>query len=244
MLMHTPGVLSGQACSARIDGGGQLRKIPVQNLLLNDLIANMSMISNVAANVYGVAPRIWLTDEPTNSPNAFAEAPKVPGDVGDVYVGLRFYTESLRQLILRQQTRPGLYNYGITSVYFHEFAHIAQHYLHTGAPMPTVQKELHADFLSGWGLGRIAVPIPSYDYDVIEAMRQLYEWGDFEYNSPQHHGTKCQRAKVFSLGLALGRKFPIGFARAPGENMGYVFQEGLRAVESVLRLGPLCGGEE
>lgn len=244
VLMSLPVELRAQACSARLGGGGQLRKIPVQNLLLNDLIVNMSMISNVAATIYGVAPRIWLTDEPTNSPNAYAEAPKSNGDVGDVYVGLRFYTESLRQLILRQQTRPGSYNYGITSVYFHEFAHISQHYLYSGPPLPTVKKELHADFLSGWGLGRIAAPVPSYRFDVIEAMSQLYEWGDFEYNSSQHHGTKCQRARVFALGLELGLKFPIAFARTPGENMELAFREGLKAVESVLSLGPTCGEDE
>lgn len=62
--------------------------------------------------------------------------------------------------------------------------------------------ELHADLLAGWFLARRSfIDLIGID----EASRCMFEIGDFEFTSIDHHGTPAQRYAALLMGFFMGR---------------------------------------
>jgi hypothetical protein len=84
----------------------------------------------------------------------------------------------------------------VVGIMAHEFAHILQFKLnHSFAGK---QSELQADFLAGWYLGKTK----EAKFDDLEPFaRSLFEKGDFEFWSTDHHGTPAERAEMMIQGF-------------------------------------------
>ena len=88
--------------------------------------------------------------------------------------------------------------------------------------------ELHADFLSGWCLGKSTQFINVVEMDL--AAKLIYELGDLDFNDPNHHGTPSQRYACILRGFFLGR-----VDKLPADQAAY---QGERFVNSVLPMRP------
>lgn len=87
----------------------------------------------------------------------------------------------------------------MVGVLAHEFAHVLQYV--RGNNLPTKLKELHADFLAGYYLGRKRLMSGA----VERFARALFEMGDFEFWNPNHHGTPQERVQAMSAGYIAGK---------------------------------------
>lgn len=76
--------------------------------------------------------------------------------------------------------------------------------------------ELHADFMSGWYTGIRAFQLPG-QVNLAEISKEMFDIGDVDFKSPQHHGTPQERLSAYSAGADLsissGAKtsFPVAF---------------------------------
>lgn len=87
----------------------------------------------------------------------------------------------------------------IIAIMMHEWAHIAQ--FEKGVRGSTVKKELMADILAGWYIGkRIYQQHPG---PIQRAAAQLYSIGDYNFHDSNHHGTPSQREQSYWFGLNL-----------------------------------------
>ena len=110
----------------------------------------------------------------------------------------------------------------VSGIIAHEFAHIFQFftdYMNRLAALHTTVKfqELHADFLSGFYMGKkhSASPIKLDDY-----FDAFYALGDYKFDSKDHHGTRAERYFAIKAGynLSIGnRGQSIDFAASQGE---------------------------
>ena len=141
-------------------------------------------------NTYGVFPRgFYFVDQP---PNAMA-TPEIANSLGPDGTIL-FGQNMLVQQLSRDPTGATL-----VAVMAHEFAHIAQ--FRGGVREPGKRTELHADFMAGWYLnlrGRYAWT------NLSPALRLFYELGDYQFNSPSHHGTPQERMSAAQAGFNSG----------------------------------------
>ena len=79
----------------------------------------------------------------------------------------------------------------------HEFGHLAQY--KQGFRESGKRPELHADFMAGWYLslrGRYAWT------NLMPTLKLFYELGDYQFNSPTHHGTPDERLAAARAGFA------------------------------------------
>jgi len=140
---------------------------------------------------FGVSPRgFYMRDN--GSPNAFAtsEVINALGPDGTVTFGL--------ELMGREIQRDGGIGFSIPVIMAHEFAHILQ--FKRGVRLPTKRMELQADFLAGWYLAkRQALSF----YNVRPVLESFFQMGDYEFNSPNHHGTPHQRLMALQTGYQL-----------------------------------------
>lgn len=110
----------------------------------------------------------------------------------------------------------------ISGVIAHEFGHIYQYYSKYAESLAKLAKtvkfiELHADFISGFYMGRKHVKTP---LDLKDYFDEFYKLGDYQFESKDHHGTKEERYFAIKAGynLALGNSAAgAGFAAAQGE---------------------------
>jgi hypothetical protein len=141
-------------------------------------------------NTYRVSPRMFYLVDP--SPNAYA-TPEVAnqfGPDGTVLLG-----QNLMSLELGQDPSGA----ALVAVMAHEFAHLVQ--FKNGFASPGKRAELHADFIAGWYLnlrGRYAW------VNLMPVLRVFYQLGDYEFNSPSHHGTPDERLLVAQAGFNSG----------------------------------------
>lgn len=146
--------------------------------------------------VFPISPGFKFIDDP--KPNAFA----MPGNVvpqtkGTVLLGLN--------LLRNESTHNEFGDVAIAGICAHECGHIYQfdtgyhRYLASDTAQLT---ELHADYLAGYYLGRDR----SHSIDQVLAFaRSLFSHGDYNFNSPRHHGTPTQRV------LAMGQGYLAGY---------------------------------
>ena len=98
-------------------------------------------------------------------------------------------------------------DFGVAYVVAHEYAHNVQNELgRLSAPGRTSTKpfELQADCMAGlWGNSVYAEGRIDRS-DVEEAIRTAYAVGDFDYGSPNHHGTPDERREAWITGFESG----------------------------------------
>lgn len=97
----------------------------------------------------------------------------------------------------------------IAGIMAHEWAHICQ-FTYAGNTLDytaPAMRELHADCLAGWYVAN-RIQWHQQNWDAREFMYSLFEKGDFQFNSPQHHGTPAQRVEAMMIGFRLAAQHP------------------------------------
>ncbi|HXV26588.1 MAG TPA: hypothetical protein VD862_00955 [Candidatus Paceibacterota bacterium] len=180
-----------QGCSlsgAAMGGGGGIQLIwPSGNRMLDESFQAEGMLM---VRVFGLSPRMFFFDD-GNAPNAMATSQVVNqmGPHGTLLIGL-----SLVQSELADNHGEA---FSLVAILAHEFAHLLQFSQRVQAPTPVM--ELQADFIAGWYLGFKS----RFMYmDVQDAFRAFFSRGDYEFNSPNHHGTPEQRLAAIQSGFA------------------------------------------
>jgi hypothetical protein len=156
-------------------------------------------------SIFPVTPYGFYLDD-FGSPNAFAtpESLTPAGPDGTIIFGVTLLSAEL--------SRDSGIGFSIPAIFAHEFGHIFQFDRGEGLPAPAM--ELHADFLAGWYLAARSQWSPT---DIGPALRSFFEKGDYEFNSPQHHGTPEQRLHALMEGVNCGARsassaFDLGLA--------------------------------
>ena len=193
-----PGGSRRIGCSWRSAGGGppavRLSKT-TGNVLLDQ---GMTREWQLLCARYGVTPDLYMFED-GDSPNAFATPDRLGGHSdpdGTVVVGRRL----MREEMSAAAPTGGRWDHVVAAIMAHEWAHIAQFKVIDEAP-PGKAMELHADQVAGWYMGGRARELAG-QVDLVSAMRSFFGKGDYEFNSPQHHGTPRERLAAFERGLA------------------------------------------
>lgn len=168
------------------------------------LDANITQEYFFMESLFSATPEIYAMDD-YDSPNAFAtpELIKHNKPDGTILIGLN--------LMSKEMERSGQFMWGtqvIISIMAHEFAHIWQFKNNKNNIQPGRIMELQADALAGWYIGKRAKFVNSAGIPINSElmMQSFYSKGDYQFNSPQHHGTPRERLKYFADGLNLGHK--------------------------------------
>lgn len=134
--------------------------------------------------------------------NAFATTERLQNHQypdGTVVLGTKLISELFGKFANTSHISMG--DHALVGVLAHEFGHIA--YFKSGRPMPNGKKpELHADFLAGWYTGIRATQLPG-QVNLQETSKQMFDIGDFDFNSPSHHGTPQERVAAYLSGVKL-----------------------------------------
>lgn len=132
------------------------------------------------------------------APNAFAtNETVVRGTQGTVILGINLIRQEMRQ-----------HEYGgvaVAGISAHECGHIFQYFSpysrRLGRGRTARLMELHADYLSGYYMGRRA----EFSTDRIEVYaRSVFSKGDYDFNHPSHHGTPDERETALMEGYRAG----------------------------------------
>lgn len=107
----------------------------------------------------------------------------------------------LGQHLILQAFNQGKGLNSVTAVLAHEFAHSVQLFFGWYGNSPL--KELHADYLAGFYM---AYQSNLTTTDLDNAVDDFYSRGDFNFHSPQHHGTPEERGCAFIMGFKYGRQ--------------------------------------
>ena len=182
-------------------------RIPLPLLQIPQLVAQMAGILTSAAYHFQVAPAFYLFDEGVGA-NAVALPPDpAHGKNAEVRYGARLLTQDLHEYILQQKNGFTLYEFSTEAIIGHEFAHIVQ-YLTDPKYLPseaTRDRELHADFMSGWFVARNAFGTPLTSQAIQDGSRAFFSRGSTEdaYFDPDSHGTQSERRAAFLAGVAI-----------------------------------------
>lgn len=150
--------------------------------------------------VFQIMPAVFFFDDGANG-NALATTQNLgnsPTQNGTVLIGRTLTSELLSKHAGKSPISSG--DHALGAVVAHEWAHILQftsgsNLGHGKAP------ELHADFMAGWyQAGRVLSGMGSININFNEAAEELYGLGDFDFNSPQHHGTPDERLSAYVEG--------------------------------------------
>jgi hypothetical protein len=92
----------------------------------------------------------------------------------------------------------------LTAICAHEFAHVLQFKLNLNSSLSRNQRtvkrsELHADFLAGFFAGQRKRERAAYPAAVFAALAESI--GDYEVDSPQHHGLPAERSEAIVRGF-------------------------------------------
>jgi hypothetical protein len=141
---------------------------------------------------FGVRPSAFVLDQP-GVENGFAtrERYNPKWRDGSVVISLA--------LIQAELNKTGTYNnFTMPAIMAHEFGHIYQ-FKHN-SQFPTKLLELQADYLAGWYMGR-REGSSLYGLDAFQQdMHSFFEKGDYDFNSPTHHGTGDERTAAIVQG--------------------------------------------
>lgn len=153
-----------------------------------DLDMRFNQEATMIYSVFGVNPNLFIFDD-GRSPNAYA-SPEItlPGYTGTVYFGT-----SLLRSELWSMSKGG---HAVAGIMAHEFAHILQ--LRANSRLSGRARELHADFLAGYYLGRKSYFLPT---DIRGFANSLFEKGDHAFWSREHHGTPHERVNAMVAGF-------------------------------------------
>jgi hypothetical protein len=156
-------------------------------------------INGITIPMFQVSPAVFFFND-AGSPNAFATPERLSGyGNGTVAFGI-----TLMQTILNKFRGSSMISYGdhaMMGVFAHEFGHMAQ-FAAGLRRVPGKPLELHADYMSGWYNGTRALQLGGrvmVNFD--EIARQMFDIGDYEFTSPDHHGTPQERVTAFTRGV-------------------------------------------
>lgn len=175
-------------------------------------------------SVFGALPEVYYYTD-GQSPNAFATRNQLGGHPEpDGTIGLG---TTLCQSLLQRYSGPSFYSQGdhaVVAVLAHEFAHILQ--FKTGLQTnPARRMELQADFLAGCYIAARAIALWRWDLiNMQQAAEQMFSIGDFNFNSPEHHGTSRQRLSAYLGGgrLAFEQSGQVPLDRALRASERYI----------------------
>lgn len=145
---------------------------------------------------FNVTPGFFMYDD-ERSANAFA-TPERLGNHQFPHGTVCFGTTLMRSEF---QAAAGLGrgDHVMVAVMAHEWAHILQ-FRTLSRTVPGKPMELQADYLAGWYMGVRSRQVWG-GVDVMSSMRSLFGKGDYNFNSPGHHGRPDERAISFQKGL-------------------------------------------
>jgi hypothetical protein len=158
---------------------------------------------------FGVHPGFVFYDD-ADGKNALADpVARLPdGPDGTVMMGIGLLKEEARRVATRTAD-PRPTHIAIHMILAHEFAHIVQFKTGWGTDIPwRWELEPYADYLAGWFLRSTSIPDPlvgdrpdvhrASDFEV--ALRSIFEKGDSQFTSPEHHGQEEFRAAMVRTG--------------------------------------------
>jgi hypothetical protein len=151
-------------------------------------------------------------------PNAYATSTvRMSKADGTVLVGQRYLKK-----LLASPEHPDV---AVTAVCAHEYGHILQYKLNLKrlilAGQSTVKRlELHADYLAGYYAGTRKLKKQAYPAAVFAT--EKYSGGDFNSNSPQHHGRPDERAAAVIRGFEVAHRERHNLADAVQIGINYV----------------------
>jgi hypothetical protein len=154
---------------------------------------------NRLAPWFQVYPRLYFMEDGGRGNACYS--PQILGDPNDFppersQFGTVLYGKTLLQLELRA-TPPGEPNYTITAILAHELGHTLQNQRNNA--LPVVHKELQADFIAGWTI-KYMQRTGGQDVDEATVLSTFYKRGEFQFNNPDHHGTRRERLAAFLAG--------------------------------------------
>jgi hypothetical protein len=168
-------------------------------------------------DTFRVLPGFAFFDD-FDAPNAFANpTPRLGRADGTVLFGLRCLRHTL--------AAPESPDAAVAAVCAHEFGHILQ-YKHNlrrtllAGQSTTKRLELHADYLAGYYAGVCKLKRSDYPAAVFATFQ--YSVGDYNTNSPKHHGFPDERA------AAVVRGFEVAYRQR--RNLGEAVQIGVNYV--------------
>lgn len=163
------------------------------------------------SDIFGVKPEFAFYDD-ADGPNAWAQdaTPRA------IYFGKKLFSTLL------EIDGSGI---SVLQVSAHEFGHIHQYASGIYPDLRRGQRtskrvELHADFLSGYYLGLLKSDHPEASF--WKAGKKIYEFGDYGYNNPAHHGTPDERVTSAEAGFKLSYLEKRNFSFASRSGVEYV----------------------
>ena len=196
---------------SHVDGFGRLVMLPLAPNIQEAIKADCDEVRKK----YGVgAPLIFVDEE--GGPNAvainYAMDNRYPD--GTVLFGKK---------LLEKEWSEG--RFGIPTTIGHEFAHIMQ-FKRKFPVMATQWQELHADYMAGWFIAHRSRSRRDSDPNV--SAKSVYDSGDYEFNNPQHHGTKEERFAAFKEGFNLNSQNVSDAAIAYAKGLEYIQDQGAK----------------
>jgi hypothetical protein len=164
------------------------------------------------ADVLQVLPGFSYYDD-FDQPNALATPRRRMARAdGTVLFGQRF--------LKRMLAWPEQPDVVVTAVCAHEFGHILQFKRGIAAILKAKRLELHADYLGGFYAGIRKLQKPDYPAAVFAT--STYSVGDYNINSPAHHGTPDERAAAIVRGFEVAHRERRSLAEAIQVGINYV----------------------
>lgn len=146
--------------------------------------------------IFGLRPYCCFYDD-TDGANAFATTELLAGrGQGTVAFGIKLMTDLSREF-QGEWGSQGLH--AAAAIFAHAFGHIAQFTSGDYSPGPTM--ELQADFMAGWYTGLRALQQGGMGVNFREIAAKMFNIGDYQFNSPSHHGTPQQRLRAYTAGV-------------------------------------------
>ncbi|WP_068545910.1 hypothetical protein [Thalassotalea crassostreae] len=181
----------------------------------SDVDRMMRFETNVMRDFIGVNPKFAFFDD-GSSPNAFATPEKLlGGGDGTVIFGKNLLWDQVN----KRGKNIAQWSTAIVGIMAHEWAHIKQFKM--GINVDGKQQELHSDFVAGWLLAIKASGGRSFNIKALA--NSLYEIGDENFNSPNHHGTPNERVNAMWAGWNQVFRYNV-------INGHYAFMNGLKYV--------------
>lgn len=151
------------------------------------LDAKLSSESKILNDIFAVEVELYAYDD-KNSHNAYASPVcDILNCDGSIRLG--------KSLLLDEIVVANGY-VSVIGIMAHEYSHIVQ--FQQKSKLTGKSAELQADFLAGWYLGK--TKNISFD-DLKPFANSLYNKGDFNFWSTQHHGTPKERANAMIKGF-------------------------------------------
>lgn len=139
---------------------------------------------NDLESIFGVTADLYIYNDDT-SPNAFATS-------HNSYDGLIAFG---RNMLINKLWNRSQGEACVAGILAHEFAHVLQ--IKKGMRQSNSKiKELQADFLAGYYIGR-----KNFSLTSIQAFgNDLYSMGDYDFANSNHHGTPSERVSAMNEG--------------------------------------------